>query len=267
LIILCYSFFSYSTRAQSSAQISISSQGSINYAPAPTPSPSPSPSPTPTPTPSPTPTPTPTPRPTPTPTPTPQPTSIPNGNSLLYINDGNWWNDQSWAKAPAESVVYDTTNTYNGFPSFKITETPQCWGCDHWGPAIAPGDVIYFSCWIKTSAPTVSADIGNPQAGGRLGIDIYSSSGLSISIGISTPNGIGLPTDSYNTYVPFGTSTWTQVVMTFTVPSHYVATQGSGVGQTFTPTWAVPWLQVYSDTQMNEGGTAWFADAQFFINP
>ncbi len=53
-------------------------------------------------------------------------------------------------------------------------------GVDWYGgkaATIAPGDTIYYSFWIKTSAPTITADIDNPQAGGRIGIDIYGSGG------------------------------------------------------------------------------------------
>lgn len=229
----------------------------------------PSPSPTPTPTSTPYPTATPTPR--PTPTPTSQPTPTPNGNNLISVTDGDWYTDMQWINAPAPQYneIIDYTDTYAGSPSWQITLSSNGFGVDHWGPAIASGDVIYYSCWIKTSAATLQADIGNPQAGGRIGIDIYSSSGVQVSYGLSTPNGIASQiSDSYNTYVPFGTSSWRQIVITFTVPSTYVANQGSGAGQTFTPVWCVPWVQVWSDTQgTNEHGTAWFADPQFYVNP
>jgi len=198
-------------------------------------------------------------------------TPVTNGNNLISVTDGNWYDDIHWVNAPCPQYgeVIDTTDTYAGSPSWQCTLSSNGWGVDWWGGSqseIVPGDTITFSAWIKTSAATLSADVGNPEAGGRIGIDMYSSSGMSVSYGISTPDGIGSPSDAYNTFVPFGTSTWTEVTITFTVPSIYVANQGSGAGTTFTPVRCVPWVQVWSDTQgSNEHGTAWFADPQLFI--
>jgi hypothetical protein len=213
-----------------------------------------------------TPAPTPTPTPALTPTPTQTPTS--NGNSLISINDGDWYTDSEWLQCPALNVKLDTTDTYGGSPSWEITLSSVNSAADYGGMSVAPGDKIVFSCWIKTSAATLKADVGNPQAGGRIGIDIYGAKG--VICGLCTPNGIGTSTDSDNTYVTFGTSTWTQVTMSFTVPSTYQAVAGYGNaypgGQSVTPTSIIPWLQVWSDTQgSNEHGTAWFADPVFTI--
>lgn len=218
----------------------------------------------------PTPTSTLTPTPTPTTTPTLTPTATPNENSLIAINDGNWYTDSEWLKCPALNVALDTTNTYGGSPSWKITLSSVNYGADFGGLSIAPGDTIVYSCWIKTSAATLSSDIGNPQAGGRIGIDFYGANGG--ITGIETPNGVTGCSNSLNTYVKFGTSTWTEVTMSFTIPWTYTATGAYGgsyrAGQSVTPTSIIPWLEVWSDTQGSaEHGTAWFADAQLTITP
>jgi hypothetical protein len=199
---------------------------------------------------------------------TPTPTPTPNGNSLISINDGDWYTDSEWLQCPALNVKLDTSDTYGGSPSWEITLSSVNMGADYGGMSVAPGDKIVFSCWIKTSAATLKADVGNPQAGGRIGIDMYGAKG--VICGFCTPNGVGTSTDSVNTYVTFGTSTWTQVTMSFTVASTYQAEAGYGVaypgGQSVTPTSMIPWLVVWSDTQgSNEHGTAWFADAQLTI--
>jgi hypothetical protein len=113
----------------------------------------------------------------------------------------------------------------------------------------------------------VEGDVGCTYAGGRIGMDIsgLSSTGVSCSYGISALNGSG-PGD--NTYVEFGTSTWTQVIIgPFTVPSSYVSNQFPATPTTFTPSWVVPWVQIMStDGWNNLGETAWFADPVFIVN-
>ena len=213
-------------------------------------------------------TPSPTPKPTATPTPTPTPS--PNGNSLISITDGDWYTDGQWAKCPSNNVVLDTTDTYAGSPSWQITLSSVNVGADHGNINVKPGEVIYYSCWIKTSAATISADNSNPQAGGRIGIDFYGANGG--ITGIQTPDGAYGSSDTDNTFVKFGTNTWTQITMTFTIPTTYTATGAySGsytAGQQVTATSMIPWVEVWSDTQgTNEHGTAWFADPTFCINP
>ena len=226
--------------------------------------------PTSTPTPTIAPTPTPTPIQTPSPTPTPTPILAPVENSLISINDGDWYTDSQWLQCPALNVQLDTTDTCGGSPSWEITGNAVNLGVDYGGLGVAPGDKIVFSCWIKTSAATLGADVGNPQAGGEIGIDIYGAKGVVCPI--YTPNGVGTPTNTVNDYVQFGTNTWTQVTMSFTVASTFQAQAGYGNaysgGQSITPIAIIPWLVVWSDTQgSNEHGTAWFADPQVTVTP
>lgn len=207
--------------------------------------------------------------PTPAPTPSATATPAPNINSLISITDGKWYTDSTWAVCPALNVVLDRTDTYGGSSSWEITLSSANVGADHAGLGVAPGDQIVFSCWIKTSAATLSADVGNPQAGGKIGFSAYGPNGGICDV--STPNGVGTPTNSFNTYVPFGTGTWTRVTMSFTVPSSYQASGSYGgysAGQWVTPTAIIPWFGIWSDTQgTNEHGTAWFADPVLTITP
>ena len=206
--------------------------------------------------------------PTPAPTQTPAPSSPTSGNSLIPINDGDWYTDSQWLQCPALNVQLDTTDTCGGSPSWEITGNAVNLGADYGGLGVAPGDQIVFSCWIKTSAATLGADVGNPQAGGEIGIDMYGAKG--VICGLVTPNGVGSSTNTVNNYVTFGTNTWKQVTMSFTIPSTYQVEAGYGnaypAGQSVTPTSIIPWLMVWSDTQgSNEHGTVWFADTQLTI--
>jgi hypothetical protein len=188
------------------------------------------------------------------------------------------WKTATNGMTPAVGGVSDDTIvTHDEYESVQIipgTSSGNPDGeCDGPWLSVSPGEQITFSCWIETSAATLSADVGNPQAGGRIGIDFYGSLG-GIN-GLSTPDGSGTPTDSYNTYVLFGTSTWAQVTMDFIVPQTYEYVYGStgqtghySTGEMVVPTDIIPWMQVWSNTQgTNEQGTAWFANAELHINP
>ncbi len=254
-VILCYSAVLITTRAQVSIQVNISSSGSIAIS---KPSPSPTPSPTPKPSS------------TPTPSPTPTPTGSPS--NLVCINDGQWYADSTWGLAPTLNVALDTSasDEYQGNPVWLITSNSENSGVDHCIDSIAPGDTIYFSCWIKTGSATQSSDANNPQAGGRIGIDMYGSGGD--ICGLCTPDGVGNPTNSYNTYVEFGKSTYAQVTMQFTVPATYTyVNQGLDTsyssGQQVTPTWCILWLQVWGPGYTSgETAKVWFSDPVFTVN-
>jgi len=209
------------------------------------------------------------------------PTNTPNVNNLIPIDDGQWYTDIYWRSAPADGVLLSTSVTHNGNPSWFIPLTPTCFGVDH-ALDVSPGDHIVFSCWIKTSGATLSADYNNPQAGGRLGIDFYGSLGgisaTSVPDGtMATDENPWVSTDEYNTYVPFGQygNDWTKVTMDFVVPAQIEYLYGI-TGQTgqyadhemVTPTYCIVWMMVWSDTQgFNEKGTAWFSEPTFYINP
>ena len=136
---------------------------------------------------------------------------------------------------------------------------------------LKPGDHIVFSVWIKTTASTIGDN--SPQSGGRIGIDFYGSQG-----GISpiiTPDGNPNSGDDDNTYVHWGTNTWTKMTMDFTVAPKYQYIYGStgSTGQypdgaMVTPTAIIPWMQVWSGPHgAADNGVVWFADPVLYINP
>ena len=212
---------------------------------------------------------------TPTPTSTPTPTPMPIANNLAPIPNGWTTADtgMEWGIGGVANVVLDTNVLYNGNPTIRI-DPPGNTGnaareCD--GPyiSIAPGDQIVFSCWIKTTASSLGDT--NPNSGGRIGIDFYSAAGR--ITGTDAPDGsVWTPTGGWpngQTYVNWNTNTWTQVTISFTVPSTYPAdgTTGSySAGQLVIPTAIIPWMQVWSSTYgASDQGQAWFANSQLTI--
>ena len=267
LIMLCYSLFPSGTRAQSSSQISISSQGSINYAPTPTASPTPSPSPTPTPTASPTPTPTPS---NLTPFPTGWETPSIGGTSSAW----------SVGLSGVTNVVLDNSVLYNGQPTIRIDPTGSSTDPDREndGPWITvhPGDHLVFSGWVKTQASTIGDTY--MYHGICLGVDFYGANGR--ICGVSSPTGQpwtpsgGYPSDNGAEFVSWGHTSWVQIKIDFTVASQYPAdTFGSGfgtnfaysVGQMVAPVALIPYFWCMNSS--GDTASAWFAGAVLYINP
>lgn len=172
------------------------------------------------------------------------------GVTLVTTVDGDWYSDYTWSHAPVGALVLNYTNTYGSLPSWQVPlNFPTVQGVDHEPIVIVPDDVVHISVWVKTSNATDPDDIGNSDAGGRLGIDVYSDVGFQESRGIA------------NSYVMFGRNNWTETTMDFTVPATYVANQGTHTGHTFTPDCFVIWLQTWSGTEYaTELGTSWFAN-------
>jgi hypothetical protein len=140
---------------------------------------------------------------------------------------------------------------------------------------IQPGDHIVFSCWIKTSASSYGDT--NLNSGGRIGIDYYGTSGR---IGATqspdgrpswTPPG-NWASNTYLNYVHWGTNTWTKITMDFVVPEQFYAdpwcSSSYTQGQLVKPTAIIPWFQVWSSSYgASDNGSAWFANAELYINP
>src|SRR5208283_5194349 len=252
-IMLCYSITYLIAQAQVSTEVSMSSYGSV-VASASSPSPTPTPKPTTTPSP------------TPTPKPTTNVAPVPNGWTTADTG-------MEWGIGGVTNVVLDTNVLYNGNPTIRIDPVGNTGNaareCD--GPyiSIAPGDQIVFSCWIKTTASSLGDT--NPNSGGRIGIDFYSAAGR--ITGTDAPDGsVWTPTSGWpngQTYVNWNTNTWTQVTISFTVPSTYPAdgtTGGYSAGQLVIPTAIIPWMQVWSSTYgASDQGQAWFANPQLTI--
>ena len=172
--------------------------------------------------------------------------------------------------------VLDNSILYNGQATIRIdrhTSGDSNIARENDGPwiAIKPGDHIVFSCLVKTSASSFGDT--NPYSGARIGIDYYSNgviTGSASSDGapIWTPSG-GF-NDGYSTYVHWGTSTWTEITISFTVASTYPACSAYGSpypnGQMVMPTGIIPWMQVWSSTYgASDNGQAWFANPQLTI--
>jgi hypothetical protein len=242
--------------------------------------PTPTPTPRATSTPTPRATSTPTPRATSTPTPTPTATSTPNpnnrtpfpiaweapniGGTSSGISVGNSYSDDS-------NLVLDYNNLYNGNPSIRISPTGSTanYGRECDGPwfAIKPGDHIVFTAWMKTTAS--SNGDKTPWSGIRIGIDFYAANGD--ITGTQSPDGsVWTPSGGWpagQTFVNWGTGTWTQIRMDFIVQSQYPGGQSGynySPGQMVTPTCIIPWVQVCTNTDQGQG---WFADTQLYINP
>ncbi len=211
----------------------------------------------------------PTPTSTPTPTPSPAPTYA---NNLEPIPTG--WSRATngmWLSVGGVSnVKLDTANTFNGNPSIRIDPV---WTSGNSGREangkplnIKPGDHVVFKVWIKTSAPAA----WEGDRGARIGIDFYGPNGR--IIGVNTPDGQTWtpwnqwPRNENLNFVSWGNSNWKQIVMDFWVPNSFVADYWSAypTGTYVTPTSLIPWMQVCSTV---DGGQAWFANAEFYINP
>jgi hypothetical protein len=179
---------------------------------------------------------------------------------------GEIWNAPSY-------LDYDVT--HNGNPSIRMEK-----GLDDSKSreilaqpiSIEPGDHIVFSVWMKTSTSSIGDN--NSESGVRLGIDFKNDGNRitgsnSLDGSVWTPLG-GYPSNGYLNYVKWG-SDWELRTMDFIVPNQYVADGLSGghpAGTMATPDTAIPWIQVWSNAYENaDNGTAWFADAEFYVNP
>jgi hypothetical protein len=197
----------------------------------------------------------------------------------------------NFAVIPADWRIGETWNAptyldynvlHNGNPSIRMekgtdaSKSREILDADKtqsdWSIRVKPGDHIVFKVWMKTSASSIGDT--TPASGIRLGIDFYTASGR--INGIQSPDGSywtpsgGWPSNQYLNYVNWG-SDWEQRTMDFTMPNQYPSDGLLGpypAGQLVTPDRMIPWIQVWSDSHGNaDNGTAWFADAELYINP
>lgn len=184
---------------------------------------------------------------------------ISSGHSIgnQYLGDSN--------------LVLDSSTLYNGNPTIKVgtvgSSRNYARECD--GPwfSIKPGDHIVFTAWMKTTASSFGDT--TPWSGIRIGIDFYGPKGN--IAGTQSPDGsVWTPWSGWpagQTFVNWGTGTWTKITMDFIVQSQYPAGQygyAYPAGQMVTPTNIIPWIQVCTNYDQ---GQAWFADTQLYINP
>jgi hypothetical protein len=183
---------------------------------------------------------------------------------------------QQFALGFSANIVLDNNVLNNGKPSIRIdphtsNDLNVLRECDGPWIDVKPGDHIVFSVWIKTSASGFGDT--STQSGGRIGIDFYGSIGGIRPI--LTPDGNPNFDDKDNTYVHWGTGTWTKMTMDFTVAPTYNYVYGSTGstgrypdGALVTPVAIIPWMQVWSGTYGgDDSGSAWFSNSELYINP
>ena len=234
-LILCYSLFQPSVRAQPSLSVGISSHGNIVY-------------------------------------------QTQSQENLAVIPD-DWL---GWGGVNYYSNVhldYDVVRTAE-VPSIRIERHVEgddntARECDGTWYPVQPGDHILARCWMKTE-PSQLGDT-NPYSGARIGIDLYnmeSGHGSYLLWGIeeSTYYNPHNTEDERDNYVHWGTSEWTLRTIEFDVPDvgftyNYMPGQEGTIPATKV-SHIVLWLQVWSGySGPNDPARAWFADAEFYINP
>jgi hypothetical protein len=134
---------------------------------------------------------------------------------------------------------------------------------------VSVGDHVVFKCWEKTGLSQNPAYNNDPTdsygVGARIGMDLYAPNpnrpGYIMIVAGALVNGLGDVNGnvisghfaSAGSDVPCNTSTWTQQVIDYIVPSGYGITQ------------VVGWLQMRPETGDSVQG--WFADCELYINP
>lgn len=177
---------------------------------------------------------------------------------------------------PDPQIVFvDTSVTHNGHVSIRCdgpATTGNPWReVDAYGVLpgqvfqVKPGDHVVFNCWIKTAPSTLS----NPTYGAMILIDLYGSVGRIWEVAWGYPASTDFNTEKYGAYkhVPYG-SDWVQAVLDFIVPSKTFTSNSEGAAiPAQTVTRMIPVIQCPPQYPSREKGSAWFSDAELYINP
>lgn len=238
-ILLCYSLLQSYSEAQTSAQISVSSQGNIIY-------------------------------PTSSPTPTPPPST----NNLAPIPSG--WSS-GWSIF-ASKVIYPVIKggeTSEEILAFAASPYAGTYGAadreinSNW-IGISPGDVVVFSAWFWTESSTIGDT--SSSHGVAMGVDAYNGANRICEIdpvnGIGTPDISGGVWNYYKDTVPWGSGVWVHLTMIWTVPS---SLEGDGFGaysasQTVTPNGFIAWICGQSSSPGSEGAAMYVYGTVLSIN-
>jgi hypothetical protein len=151
------------------------------------------------------------------------------------------------------NVHLDHSVLHNGDVSIRDdphtgADTNVCREVDsHYSFSVNPGDHIIFRIWMKTSSYSGSG-------GATLGWDWYGRNGRIGAID-------NLQSDP-SRWVSWGND-WTQRTIDLTVPK--VVVDPDQVNPSQTPTSIILWIGALPWTAPT--GTAWFADAELYINP
>jgi hypothetical protein len=222
-------------------------------------------------------TPAPTSTPTPTATPTPSSTNLaPFNPSTVFPSTPAWLSYSYYAEPFTKNIIIDSSVLYNGQDTIRLDNPNNYSGCTNGaresdGPQIfiSPGETVVFSVWMKTSSSTLG-DNGQTTTGERIGLDYYDNQ-EDIGGTSSTDGSVAGFGGAINTFIPWGTNTWTQVTISFVVPKTQPYGDQGGYnpegfvnGQQVTVIWCTPWVQALN---ANDGGQAWFADPQLYISP
>ena len=208
------------------------------------------------------------------PIPTPMPI-LTTGENLGAIPDDwgdyQYFGDVCFGKGPQITHV-DNTVLHNGNVSVRIDTHVEGVDInlerelDTYGFSVKPGDHIVFRCWIKTESASNPSNNNNQHYGGaRIGLEYFVNNGYYVD---------GYPGTEYHYdeeygFVTWGTTTWTFRQWDVIVPATYYS-KGylpGGVTGTFSArqiTGVFFWMQVMP---YYEEGSAWFADAEIYINP
>lgn len=122
------------------------------------------------------------------------------------------------------------------------------------GPSISvhEGDIIYFSCWVKTDALRSGSG-----AGAIIGFDVYSTGiGRVGEIQTRSSQFSAWNSEGEIVYVPYG-SDWTKLILNTTVPNSYLG---------YTVDSIIPWIGGSWNCQ-TDYPTVYFADAELYVNP
>lgn len=166
-------------------------------------------------------------------------------------------------------IQLDTTVVHNGNPSIRIdqhtsADVNTARECNSIWIPVKPGDHLVFKCWIKISNSGYGDT--NPYSGARIGVDFYDS----LRIGsLQSPTYPETDGGVLANYVHWGTNGWVQRTIEFIVPNT-MPTDGypRSAGGSYIPTGVILWMQVWSSTYgSTDPGQAWFANAEFYINP
>jgi hypothetical protein len=196
-----------------------------------------------------------------------------------YQNGPLYGTSSGWSIGYNMNLFLDSNVLFNGQPSCRYeNKASQLSGeCD--GPMINvhSGDHVVFSMWMKTGVSSFGDT--SPESGIRIGIDFYGVKGDGSGTSSSDGSPVYVPStgqwsrSASTCFVNWNTPTWKKITVDFTIPKYYEATPNEGSnpgyreGELFTAVGFVPWVQVLGSYGDNDQGMAWFAGAEFYVNP
>jgi hypothetical protein len=237
-LLLCYSLFQLTARAQGSSQASIFSQGSITYSPS----------------------------------------NVNSAIIPIDWGDYNIFGDVRYGSGVQithvdPTVLHNGDVSIRIDAHQQGVDTNHWREVDGNYISVKPGDHIVFTVWIKTGHSTLGQD-GVSGNGGIMGFDYYGASGRLREHSSDNPRNDVDPTwvtylDDPTRYVPFN-SDWTLRKSDTIVPTQVFDDQ-TGQLATEPIIGIIPWLQasgyIVGPNHLQDEGQVWFADAVLYINP